>query len=96
MNVYEFSQLSRVNKKNLTKSKNISSEITRLIKEDSIERSNWLWRAQPLVVTQEYHKKRMIIDYSQTINKFTQLDAYPLPHMQDVVDNVLSVKSSLL
>jgi len=30
----------------------------------------------------------MVIDYSQTINRFTQLDAYPLPRMQDVVQNV--------
>jgi len=27
----------------------------------------------------------MVIDYSQTINKFTQLDAYPLTHMLDVL-----------
>ena len=30
----------------------------------------------------------MVIDYSRTINRFTQLDAYPLPRMQDVVQNV--------
>ena len=30
----------------------------------------------------------MVIDYNQTINRFTQLDAYPLPRMQDVVQNV--------
>ena len=30
----------------------------------------------------------MVINYSQTINKFTLLDAYPLPRMQDVVNNV--------
>ena len=32
---------------------------------------------------------------SQTINKFTQLDAYPLPLMQDVVKNVAHYKYCL-
>ena len=65
----------------------ISSEIQRLLKEDSIERSSSPWRAQPLIVTQENHKKRMVIDYCLTINKFTLLDAYPLPRMRDVVNS---------
>ena len=30
----------------------------------------------------------MYIDYSQTVNKFTYLDGYPLPTMQSVVRNV--------
>jgi len=34
----------------------------------------------------------MVIDYSQTINKFMQLDAYPLPRMQDVVNSVVQYK----
>jgi len=33
-------------------------------------------------------KKRLCIDYSQTINKFTLLDGYPLPCMRDVVDKL--------
>jgi len=33
----------------------------------------------------------MVIDYSQTVNKYTLLDAYPLPRMQDVVQNVQSL-----
>ena len=31
------------------------------------------------------HKKRMVIDYSGTTNKFTLLDAYSLPDRQDIV-----------
>ena len=57
-----------------------------------IEPSNSPWRAQPLVVTQENHKRRMVIDYSQTVNKYTLLDAYPLPRMRDVVQNVARYK----
>ena len=44
------------------------------------------------MITPENHRKRLLIDYSQTINKFTQLDAYPLPFMQDVVYNVAQYK----
>ena len=30
----------------------------------------------------------MVIDYSQTINRYTQLDAYPLPRISDVVTQI--------
>ena len=30
----------------------------------------------------------MVIDYSQTINKFTQLDAYPLPRIGETVNKI--------
>jgi len=36
--------------------------------------------------------KRMCADYSQTVNKFTCLDAYPLPNMQIVFNNVTQYK----
>ena len=38
------------------------------------------------------HKKRMCIDYSQTINLFTELDAYPLPRIDDVVNKLSQYK----
>ena len=34
------------------------------------------------------HKKRMVIDYSQTINRFTLLDAYPLPRIDDTINAI--------
>jgi len=46
------------------------------------------WRAQVVVVNNSTHKKRLFIDHSQTINKFTLLDAYPLPRMQTVANSV--------
>ena len=70
----------------------ISYEVKRLFKEGLIEPSNSPWRAQPLVVTQENHKRRMVIDYNKTVNKYTLLDAYPLPRMRDVVQNVARYK----
>ena len=77
----------------------ISAEVKQLHQSDQIESSFSPWRAQPLVVKPEddFHRDRMAIDYSPTINKFTRLDAYPLPRMQDVVDFVAqySVYSTL-
>ena len=70
----------------------ISSEIKWLLADGLIESSNSPWRSQPLVVTQEYQKKRMVIDYSRTINKFTFVDSYPLPKMHDVVQQVAQYK----
>ena len=34
----------------------------------------------------------MVIDYSQTVIRFTQLDAYPLPKIEEVVNNVAQDK----
>ncbi|VDI18016.1 Hypothetical predicted protein [Mytilus galloprovincialis] len=55
----------------------IEKETTRLLTEGIIEPSMSPWRAQVLVTSNERHKKRLVIDYSQTLNRFTELDAYP-------------------
>ena len=59
----------------------IQSEISRMLKEGIVEPSQSPWRTQTLVVSPENHKKRLVVDYSQTINRFTLLDAYPLPRI---------------
>lgn len=66
----------------------IELEIEKLLKDDIIEESFSPWRAQVLVTQTENHKRRMVIDYSQTINRYTELDAYPLPRIQDIVNKV--------
>ena len=66
----------------------IKAETEKLLHEDRIEPSNSPWRAQPLIVDNGKGKKRMCIDYSQTINLFTQLDAYPLPSIESIVNEV--------
>lgn len=66
----------------------INLEIKRLLHEGVIEPSNSPWRAQVLVVREENHKERMVVDYSQTINKFTMLDAYPLPRIEEIIAKV--------
>ena len=40
----------------------------------------------------ETHKKRMCIVYSRTINKFTQLDAYPLPRIDEITNKIAQYK----
>ena len=65
----------------------IASEVSKLLNDGVIEPSNSPWRAQIFVVSQT-HKRRMVIDYSQTINKFTFLDAYPIPRVDDIINKV--------
>ena len=66
----------------------INEEVRRLLKEGIIEPSQSPWRAQVVVVKGENHKRRMAIDYSQTINRFTLLDAFPLPNINDLVNQI--------
>lgn len=66
----------------------IASEVKRLLEQQIIEPSKSPWRAQVLVTTNERQKKRMVIDYSQTINRFTHLDAYPLPRIDDMSNKI--------
>ena len=64
----------------------IATEVKRLHIEGIIELCFSLWRAQVLVTTNERHKKLMAIDSSQTINKFTNLDAYPLIRLDELIN----------
>ncbi|XP_045457867.1 uncharacterized protein LOC123668118 [Melitaea cinxia] len=66
----------------------ISNEISNLLKDKVIEPSISPWRAQVLVTSDGYHRKRLVIDYSQTINRFTELDAYPLPNIDSIITQV--------
>ena len=68
----------------------IQEEITRLMKEDIIEHSTSPWCAQVVVVNNPAlpNKKRLCIDYSQTVNQYTEVDAYPLPRIDDMITNL--------
>ena len=59
----------------------IATEVQKLLNEEIIEESRSPWRAQVLVTGGQHQKRRMVIDYSRTINRFTELDAYPLPNI---------------
>ena len=67
----------------------IDEEIHRLHSEGIIRPSVSPWRAQVVVVKNaETNKRRMCIDYSQTINLFTELDAYPLPKTDTLINDL--------
>ena len=55
-----------------------------------IEHSASPWRAQVVVVKDEndIHRKRLCVDYSQTVNIYTELDAFPLPRIDENVNNL--------
>ena len=55
--------------------------------EGIIQQSISPWRAQ-IVVVKNDNKRRLCIDYSQTINLFTELDAYPLPRIDTLVNQM--------
>ena len=50
--------------------------------------------AQVVVVKNQSQpaKKRLCVDYSQTINQYTELDAYPLPQIDNMINNLAHYK----
>ena len=56
----------------------IKGQVSHLKSEDIIEPNSSSWRAQVVVVKDQFNinKKRVCIDYSQTINLYTQLNVY--------------------
>ena len=63
-----------------------------MLRDGIIEPSTSPWRAQVVVVNNSSHEKRLCIDYSQTINKLTLLDAYLLPRVHTVANSVAQYK----
>ena len=55
----------------------ISDQISQLLEDDVIEPSPSPWRAQVVVVKNENRKKRMCVDYSQTVNNLHILTPTP-------------------
>ena len=70
----------------------IKVEVRKLYAEGVIEPSSSPWRSQVLVTSEGTHKRRMVVDYSQTINKFTELDAYPVPRTSDIANSLTQYK----
>ena len=76
----------------------VKKETQRLLDEGIVKPSKSAWRAQVLVTKEmERHKKRMVIDSSQIINRYIELDAYSLPTINNMVSKILrySVFSTL-
>ena len=66
----------------------IRREVKHLLSEGIIEPSTSPWRAQVLITGSANTRKRMVVDYSRTINRFTLLDAYPLPRIDDMIRRI--------
>ena len=68
----------------------IKKETQRLLNEGIIKPRKSPWTAQVLVTKEtERYKKRIVIDYSQRINRYTELDVYPLSRIDDRVIKIL-------
>ena len=70
----------------------IGNEVEQLLKEGIIEPSQSPWRAQVVVTKDDNYEKRLAIDYSRTINRFTELDAFPLPRISETVTEIAQFK----
>ena len=59
-----------------------------------IEHSTSPWRAQVVVVKSPSHpeKKRLCVDFSQTVNQYTEVDAYPLSRIDDMINNLVKYR----
>jgi hypothetical protein len=66
----------------------IASKVKRLLEEGIIEPSNSPWHAQAFAVKRDNHKTRMVIDHSQSKNRFAMLDTYPFPRIEEVIAHV--------
>lgn len=66
----------------------IQHEVARLFQDGVIEKSSSPWRSQVLIVTNKNGKRRMVVDYAATINRFSRSDAYPLPRIDDFIDKI--------
>ena len=66
----------------------IQDEVRKLLSDNIIEPSFSPWRAQVLIARDGRHKPRMVVDYSQTINRFTLVDAYPLPNINEQISEI--------
>ena len=72
----------------------IAMEISKLQKDGIIEPSMSPWHAQVVVVKDETkkHTQKDCVNYSQTINIHTELDAFPFPNISDLVTNLARYK----
>ena len=66
----------------------IEKEIKRLLENDIIEESISPWRSQFLVVKQKGNKWRHCIYYLQSVNCYTELDAFLLPRIDDLINEL--------
>ena len=69
------------------------AEVDRLVAEGIVEPTESMWSSCPVIVPKKDGSIRFCIDYRQ-LNKITNCkkDAYPLPHMDSLLDNLGNAK----
>ena len=70
----------------------ISQTLTKWRLAGTVRPSKSPWRAQCVVVKQNGQAQRLAIDYSQTINLFTEKDGFPIPLIEELVNDLASYK----
>ena len=70
----------------------ISSTVAEWEQSGTIRPSNSPWRAQCVVVKSGKRIERLAIDYSQTINLFTEKDSFPIPLIEDIINQLAVFK----
>jgi hypothetical protein len=64
----------------------LRQELDSMLEANIIRPSSSAW-ASPIVIVNNGKKKRLCVDYRQ-LNNVTEKDAYPLPHIEDILDNM--------
>ena len=93
---HHFSKTCKKLLDNCDNKQSIGSELKRMLQEGINEPDTSPWRVQVLIIATENHKKRMIIDYSQTINRFTFLDSFPLLRIDEMLWEIAKYIRSIL
>ena len=58
----------------------------------TVRPSNSPWRAQCVVVKRDGKPQRVAIDYSQTVNIFTERDSFPIPLIDELINQLAPCK----
>ncbi|KAK4317777.1 hypothetical protein Pmani_011175 [Petrolisthes manimaculis] len=74
-----------------TKRKILQEEIDYMLAHDLVERSDSPWSSPCLLIPKPDGSYRMCTDYRK-INRLTVPDCYPLPRIDDIIDNLDHVK----
>lgn len=69
----------------------IDQEIDKMLQDDVIEPSNSPWSSPIVIVKKKDKKYRFCIDFRK-INKISEKDAYPLPHINQTLDKLRNAK----
>ena len=70
----------------------ISDTVEKWKKAKTVRPSNSPWRAQCVVVKNGGIIERLAVDYSQTINLYTENDAFPIPLIEEIINDLASYR----